>query len=173
MKHLIKYKELLTIGRPLSKDIPTAKVEAFLTEAEQLHIKPILGDKLFSQLLRDKDEPFTDTRLETLLCGGSYTTKCEEYHSFMGLKYALSYFVYAQNLMSGDVESTRYGNMVKDGEYSTHISAKERSEAYNNALEVANAYLQECVAYARHSGLISATSNKRYAVGGVTIRRIG
>lgn len=91
----------------------------------------------------------------------------------MGLRVALSYFVFAQNLMSGDIESTRFGSVIKNDDYSSRISSRERSDAYNNAMEVANAYLQECVAFCREVGLIKVVGKTKLAVGGVTIRKIG
>lgn len=170
MNHLITTDELRKLGRPIGK-VQDEKLEAFITEAEQLHIKPVIGDALFMRLLGDEASSNEDMRL--LLQGGTYNDKRNEQKSFLGLKVALSYFVYAQNLMSGDFEPTRYGTVFKDGDYSSHISSKERSDAYNNALEVANAYLQESVSFAKDKGLIKASGKRKYAVGGITIKRIG
>ena len=92
----------------------------------------------------------------------------------MGLKVAISYFVYAQNVMTGDFESTRYGMVIKDGDYSTRISSKERSDCYNNTLEVANYYLAECVKYCKVKKLITTKTNRSVvSTGGMTIRKIG
>ena len=64
--------------------------------------------------------------------------------------------------------------VVKDGDYSTRISAKERSDVYNNTLEVANYYLSECVKYCRVKKLIKSKPNPAVvATGGITIRKIG
>lgn len=178
MRHLITTAELKTLGRPIGK-VADDKLTAFITEAEQLHIKPILGDDLFIALL-DEQEKIEEERDEIktmLLTGGSYVSDegCdnEAIHSFMGLKVAISYFVYAQNLMVGDVESTRYGSVVKSGDYSDRLSSKERSDAYNNTLEVANSYLKECVAYCKEKGLIKRAGKPMAAIGGIRIRRIG
>lgn len=173
MRHLVSIEELKSLGRPIGKNVDTEKLDAFRTEAEQLHVKPVLGDSLFGQLLAYVDTEGNDDEMETLLRGGSYTSRCGEGRCFMGLRYAISYFVYAQNLMSGDLESTRFGTRFKDDDYSTRLSSKERSDAYNNALEVGNAYLQESVIYAKEVGLIKNVGKRRYAVGGMTIRRIG
>lgn len=170
MTHIAEISDLRALGRPIGK-VTEEKLDAFITEAEQLFIKPVLGDELFYRLL--SDEAATDDSLQLLLGGGQYTDEHGVLHGFMGLKVSLSYFVYAQNIMSGDIESTRFGAVIKNGEYSTHVSSKERSDAYNNALEVARAYLQECVAYCKHAGLIKRAGKTRHAVGGITIRRIG
>ena len=130
MTHLITTTEIRTLGRPIGK-IADDKLNAFITEAEQLHIKPILGDDLYLKLLKEveeTDESKRDPDRKMLLAGGSYYTdegtENEEIHSFMGLKVVISYFVYAQNLMVGDIESTRYGSVIKNGDYSNQRSAQ-------------------------------------------------
>lgn len=180
MTHIIDLKELHTMGRPIGK-VSDDKLEAYLTEAEQLHVKPVIGDALFIQLAEEaakKDsEEEKDEVLRMLLDGGSYVINegCvnEDVRSFMGLKVAVSYFVYAQNLMVGDIESTRYGSVIKNGDYSTHVSSKERSDAYNNTVQVANAYLKECLEYCRYKGLIKSAGKPRATIGGITIKKIG
>lgn len=179
MKHLIRTDELKTLGRPIGK-VADEKLNAFISEAEQLHIKPILGDELFLSLLEEVDKEDDSQKnpvKQTLLNGGSYYTEKgterEAIHSFMGLKVALSYFVYAQNLMVGDIESTRFGSVIKNDDYSNRISSKERSDAYNNTLEVAKAYLNECVTYCKANGLIRAAGKPVANIGGITIKRIG
>lgn len=170
MTHIAEISDIRVLGRPIGK-VAEEKLDAFVTEAEHLFIKPVLGDELFFKLL--SDDAADDASLQLLLDGGQYTDERGVLHGFMGLKVTLSYFVYAQNIMSGDIESTRFGAVIKNGEYSTHASSKERSDAYNNALEVARAYLQECVAYCKHVGLIKRAGKSRHAIGGITIRRIG
>lgn len=179
MKHLLTINELRTLGRPIGK-VAEDKLIAFISEAEQLHIKPILGDELFLDLLEEAekdDDEQKDTVKQTLLNGGTYIinegTEKEKIRSFMGLKVALSYFVYAQNLMVGDIESTRFGSVIKENDFSSRVSSKERSSAYNNTMEVANAYLKECLDYCRAKGLIKLAGKPTVAIGGITIKRIG
>lgn len=157
-----------TLGRPIGK-VSDEKLNAFITEAEQLHIKPIIGDELFYRILDGE----SNEDIKLLLNGGTYKDKRGKIHGFMGLRVALSYFIYAQNIMSGDIESTRFGTVIKNDDYSNRPSSKERSDAYNNSMEVANAYLQECVEYCKNVGLIKVVGKTKLAVGGVTIRRIG
>lgn len=171
MEHILQPNEVRTLGRPIGK-VADEKLNAFITEAEQLHIKPILGDGLFLRILEEVENG-GDERIRMLLDGGVYKDSEDKAHSFMGLRVAVSYFVYAQNLMSGDIESTRFGSVLKDGDYSTNISSKVRSDAYNNAIDVANAYLKECVEYCKSVGLIKGVGRTRYSVGGITIRKIG
>ena len=163
MNHLIEVDELRTLGRPIGKHVSEDKLLAYITEVEQMSIKPSLGEALFRSLL---DEGTDNEDYRILLNGGSYEDECGNVSSFMGLKVAISYFV--------DFESTRYGMVIKDGDYSTRISSKERSDCYNNTLEVANYYLAECVKYCKAKKLIKSKTNPSVvSTGGMTIRKIG
>ncbi len=73
MKHLLTTEELRKLGRPIGK-VADDKLTAFITEAEQLHIKPILGDELFIGLLAEQDKAVEqrDEVKTMLLDGGSY-----------------------------------------------------------------------------------------------------
>lgn len=170
MQHLVTPQEVVKLGRPIGK-VDTEKLLAYISETEQLNIKPVIGTKLFLDLLDQKED--RDPRFDTLLNGGTYEDERDGIMSFVGLKVTISYFVYAQNVMSGDFQSTRYGMVMKDGEFSNHISSKERSDCYNNTLEVANAYLRDCVAYCKSVGLISSAGKATAFTGGIRIRRIG
>lgn len=161
--------------------VDSDKLSAFINEAEQLHIKPIIGDSLYLRLVRDleKTEEERDPLLVKLLDGGTYTIAdcaCEEDDGeryFDGLKVALSYFVYAQNVMSGDFESTRYGMVIKQDDYSNRLSDKNRSDNYNNVLDMANGYLQECVTYCKAVGLIKGVGRPKSHYEAITIKRLG
>lgn len=157
--------ELRGIGFPVNK-IEPAKLFAFIAEAELLYIKPILGDEFYMKIVNDK-ETYND-----VLEGAMWTDEDGVIHYTEGLKCALTYFIHAQNLMSGDINATRYGNVLKDNEYSTHISSKERSDAYNNALEIGKTYINEIVNYCKFKGYITKKGRSK-VVGSLRIRRIG
>ena len=170
MEHIITPSEIVSLGRPIGK-VDDDKLIAYITEAEQMNIKPALGDELFLNILKDGE---TNDIYKVLLNGGTYKDSSENLHSFVGLKTTLSYFVYAQNVMTGDFQSTRYGMRLKDGDYSSAISSKERSDCYNNALEVANHYLNECLAFCKAKGLLGNRKGRKVlSTGGCTIRKIG
>ena len=127
MELLITPEEVKRLGRPIG-NVEESKIKAFIREAEHLSVKPVIGDELYLKLL-DKGE--TEEDYKTLLNGGSYSDSKGNVFSFMGLRVAISYYVYAQNVMSGDFESTRYGMVLKDSDYSSRMSSKERSDCYN------------------------------------------
>lgn len=148
------------------------KLLSYIMEVEQSIIKQAIGDSLFKDLhdpAKQEEGPYS-----TLLCGGEYTDKCGSFRSFSGLKVSIAYFVYVKTLMTGDIESTRFGFVQKDGQYSQHISSAQRSAAYNDAMEVAQCYLRECIDYCRVYNLIKTCEvRKGAASGGCIIRKIG
>lgn len=180
MEHLITIDELRQLGRPISKQIDDEKVLSYIYETERLNIKPVLGDRLFADLLKaakaETEEGEADEKLLTLLNGGEYEDKRCQYHVFSGLRMAISYYVYAQYVMDGDFQLTRAGVMMKSGDYSQHVSSKERSDCYNNALQAAKGFLNEAMGYVKailpdyyrqHGSNASSPTNS------VVIRKIG
>jgi hypothetical protein len=167
-QHLIQTNEVVIAGRPMGNNINDERLLAYITEVEMMSIKPVLGDKLYHQLLQDD----IDESLEKLLSGGSYVYRGDVFH-FTGLKATISYYVFAKNVMVGDFQPTRYGIVLKESDYSTHISTAERSSCYNDTIEVANSYLQDCIDYCKRIGLISNGIGKSTSSGGIKIRKIG
>lgn len=103
----------------------------------------------------DDTEDERSLKIETLLNGGLYTKSNGTQSYLNGLIITESYFVYAQNVRSGDFESTRYGMRVKDDEYSSSISAKERDQIANSSTEIGNEYLNEVLSYCLDMGLVN------------------
>ena len=174
MKPLLDTEELKELGRPIG-DVRENKLQAYLNEVEQTIVKPAIGDALFLALHNEDIEPESDH--DILLNGGEWTgAACgcadDGVHFFAGLKTAISYFVYAKLLMTGDIESTRYGFVQKEGAYSQSISQQQRVAAYNDAMEVGNAHLRDCVTYCKAHGMLG-TRQRGASVAGMTIRKIG
>lgn len=166
MDSILTVEEAKRLGRPIGK-VDANKIQAFINEIEQTIVRKRLGDNLYLDILaevntkpveptdneetalNENGEPIVPTErlYDILLNGGSYTDKKERTRFITGLKVAEAYFVYAQNVRAGDFESTRYGMVKKDDEYSTGISSKERDMAANSATEIGNAYLEEVLTY--------------------------
>ena len=127
-KYLITIEEVMSLARDMSKHIDKPKIEVYLRESEYIDIKSALGDALFLDV-KEHSEKYS-----TLLDGGVYETECGVKKMFAGLKTALAYYTFAR--------------VVKNGsEYSSHADLKEKMIAYNDAFDVANQYLKECVIY--------------------------
>ena len=169
MVHLITPEEVGKYGRPISVKTDEDKLTAYIIEAEQMNVKPVLGDELFLSILEKGDD---DEKFCLLLSVGTYSSEGKLY-SFAGLKAALSYYVFAKYLMVGDFNATRFGITMKEDSYSAHISSAERSNAYSDTLEVANCYLQDCVSYCVRTGLMKGSPGNQKATGAVKIRKIG
>lgn len=178
MEHIITVEEVRDLGRPISDKVDNDKLLSYIFETERLNVKPLLGDKLFSEVIKfigSKSEDASD-RFYQLVNGGEYEDRNGEYHMFSGLKIAMSYFVYAQYVMDGDFQLTRAGVVIKDNAYSSHISSKERSDCYNNALSAANGFLDEVKTFIKCK--FSEYYKKRNRPGvtpsnSIVIRRIG
>lgn len=155
MDHLITVEEVRALGRPISPQIDKEKLQSYIYETERLSIKPVLGDSLFSRILErlqpDKEKMADNDPIKILLDGGEYTDAQGQYHLVSGLRMAMSYYVYAQYVMDGDLQLTRAGVVVKDGAYSSHASSKERSDCYNNALTIARGFMDEVKEYVRYA----------------------
>lgn len=170
MEHLTSTDEVVKLGRPIGGKVDHEKILAYITEAEQMNIKPVLGDKLFLDILQNGED---NEKYQTLLAGGTYRANNGDIYSFVGLKVCIAYFVFAKNVMVGDFQSTRFGTVLKESDYASHISTQERSHCYNDTLEVANSYLRDCLRYCSHVGIPTGNIGSQRASGGIKIRKIG
>ena len=180
MDHLITVEEVRALGRPISPQIDKEKLQSYIYETERLSIKPVIGDSLFSHILEkiqpDKEKMADNDPVKILLDGGEYTDAKGRFHMLSGLRMAMSYYVYAQYVMDGDLQLTRAGVVVKDGAYSSHVSSKERSDSYNNALAIAKGFLNEVKDYIRYAfpdEYNRKGNNLNSHQNGVVIRKIG
>lgn len=170
MEHLINPSEVSQYGRPIEGKVKDSQLLAYISEAEHLNVKPVLGDKLYLDLLKEGE---TNEKYQMLLTGGTYTDDESNIYTFAGLKTAMAYYVFAKIVMVGDFQITRYGTVLKDGDYSSHISNKERSDCYNDTLEVANSYLADCLNYCKRVGILTTAPGRPKTSGGIKIRKIG
>lgn len=76
MEHIITPSEIVSLGRPIGK-VDDDKLIAYITEAEQMNIKPALGDELFLNILKDGE---TNDIYKVLLNGGTYKDSSEKYN---------------------------------------------------------------------------------------------
>lgn len=177
--NIISIEDLKMFGRPMSNLGSDQKYYAFITEVEMLYIKPTFGDDLYLTLVENANNVNpSDERIKILLEGGVY--KPADYGKndgnrfyLEGLKKCIAYYVFSQHIMSGDYESSRYGFVVKNNDYSDKISDKQRSNYYNNIIEIAKGYLNDCIKFCKISGLIRSKGKSLSKMGGITITKIG
>lgn len=164
---IITIQEAKTLGRPIGAMAPE-KLQAYINEAEQ-QVKRAIGDALFVAIndpVIAATEPY-----KTLLNGGTYTNGGRTY-CFRGLKVATAYLTDAKAMMTGDIESTRYGYVQKSGDYSQAIDGGRLSSAYNEIVEEGQIYLREAVQYAKANNLITCSAGGVMPSAGIRIKKV-
>ena len=181
MRTIITAAEAKTTGRPIGRNVPEDKLNAYIAEVENTIIRKELGDPLYLRLV-ESEEAELEEGLQLLLNGGTYESSSEDCCGgsgtgrkiLTGLKVTEQYYVYAQNVRSGDYESARYGMVVKEGDYSHGLEGSERSSLANSVTSIADAFLKECVEYCIEKGYIrKAGKGNLHSTAGIIIRKIG
>lgn len=160
-EHLITVDLFMKLTRPTSKHIDYEEVETFIRECEDLYIIPAIGLERFKNLLRDRKEE----KYIKLLDGGEYEDKEGTLKKCSGLRFALSYFVYAKMIMSDGGLLTRTGLMQHNDSYASREDDKNRVRRYNDVMEIAETYLGSCLAF-----LKSVEGDKIKPVRGTRVR---
>ena len=142
--YLIDYNEVFELTRKMSVHIDKDKIDAFIREAENMDLKPVLGDALLHAVKADSRV------FSALLNGGMYETSSGEKRTFEGLKSALAYFTFARFVRNGDGNVTRSGFMVKDNEHSARASESEKERTYNDVRSIGERYLKECIEFVKY-----------------------
>jgi hypothetical protein len=151
---LITKQDITQFARPCSAD--DALVSRCIEEAELFDVRPVIGDALYmdmqAAIAKHQYGTFTDVfddtfdkaqRLAFIYSGGKYEDKQGDIHIFIGLRSALCYYAYARIVRAGNGLQTRFGYVNKSDEYSTNATLGERTQAYNEAFELADAYMIE------------------------------
>lgn len=143
---MITPEEVGLLARPISQHIDHAQLSAYIAEAEQLIIRPAIGDYLFGNVKVNTEY------YGIILNGGKdvYGNVCG------GLRKALAYYVYARFIKEGATIATRFGAVEKTDEYSARIEQDRKNEIYRECTAMADTYLQEVVAYAKTRGWMTA-----------------
>lgn len=158
--YLITYNEVFELTRKMSAHLDKDKIDSFIREAENMDLKPVMGDGLMYAVRRDADA------FSMLLNGGTYKSADGAVRTFEGLKSALAYFTYARFVRNGDGNVTRVGFTVKDNEHSSRASDAERERTYNDARAIGERYLRECMDFVRTDDACRACCGERKPVGG-------
>ncbi|MCL1933981.1 MAG: hypothetical protein FWF53_09260 [Candidatus Azobacteroides sp.] len=157
MAHLTTPDNIKKNTRPVSAHLDDGRIEIYIDEAEQLNIKPVIGDELFIDLLEyvdASDKSQFPVAYETLLDGGIYEqTRCGTTgkKTFKGLRSALEYYVYAKLVKNNDDNVTRFGFVNKDEDYSSRPSLNIKLAAEKDALSVADGYRSDCIDYLKEN----------------------
>ena len=153
--YLITYNDVFELTRKMSVHIEKDKIDSFIREAENMDLKPVMGDALLHAVKADS------RTFGALLNGGVYESPNGEKRTFEGLKSALAYFTFARFVRNGDGNVTRSGFMVKDNEHSTRASESEKERTYNDVRSIGERYLKECMEFVKVDELCKACCRER------------
>lgn len=128
MKNLILPNEVSILSRPISDKIEPNRVEAYISEAQQVKVKKALG----SALLIDLCDNETTEANKLILEGGEYEVNNVRF-VVRGLKVTLAYYTYAKLVVNNPVNITRFGAKTVNSENSQSIDWKQLTAIASDA----------------------------------------
>lgn len=121
--------------------------ERFIRQAQSFHIKPLMCDDFFQDLIQET--PLRNYDL--LLNGGSYSYQGRNYY-FDGLKAVISFFAYARYIFLGHQCDTPFGVKEKNYQDGLQLSSSERKDTKTLYMQNAYTLWEDCKMYIeRHS----------------------
>lgn len=116
--------------RQIAKSPNNDKLYESILEAQLLDLKPLLGERLFDNIIA-RPEDYAE-----LLDGGVYTHDGIEYSNY-GLKMALAYFAYARYAMFSHVTDTPYAFVEKRNPDSQPVTSETKKSLFTTNREIA------------------------------------
>lgn len=131
--------------RPISKSVSDSKINPFIEDAQLLDLMPLLGEKLYFNLVANPAN-YTD-----LMEAKSYLYDGQAIES-PGLKTVLCHFAYARHIMHGSQTDTPFGLIEKNYQDGSNVSRIDKKEIYKQSQNVAMQYWSQVEVYLnRHS----------------------
>lgn len=124
--------------------IDAEEVEKWIDECEHLFIVPAIGAEMYARLT--SGEILTEQE-EMLLEGGAYVQKGKGTALFKGLRWALGYYVLAKMIRNDGGLLSRGGFFRHEDEYGSRLDDKNNVNRYNDAMNVADSYLNGALLY--------------------------
>lgn len=124
--------------REISKSVRDAKINPYIDDAQNLDLRPMLGRKLYFDLVENR----TDPKYIKLMEGGVYQFKGEDYY-FAGLERVLSILTYARYILFGSGSDTPFGYVNKSGTDSTPVPVSTKRDIYTEDRRAASEYFQD------------------------------
>lgn len=144
-KYLITPEEIGSLARPTYAEDEI--VIRLIEESQREDLKPRIGDALYMALIAYEPSAGEEPRLSLLLDGGRWSGKDGAARYLTGLKTALAYFVYARIVRDGNIQSTRYGAVIKSDDNSRESEMTERQRHYRQSFASADALLLEVLSF--------------------------
>lgn len=144
---LITPSEISSLAREVYID--DSKASRFIDEAEEMDVRPVLGDKMLAYIRSNI------AALGDLLNGTTYTFKGATY-TFKGLKTAIAYYAYSRLIVGGDIEVTRSGMRSRDSEYSHQAPITERQQVSRECSAIADHHINQVLDYIKRTDTLAA-----------------
>ena len=123
--------------RPIAENVNDDKrINPYIEEAEKLFVIPNIGASTYKAIAADK------MAFATLLDGGYYD---DDKQYFSGLYEAIGYLAYSRFVRNQPVNSTAFGIVAKQGQFSEQVDSKTLISVANDAEKIGLQYLKECV----------------------------
>lgn len=136
--------------RDISANIPEAKIDGYIREAQTVEIRAFLGQELWSAMQADWIElstEFADDRFNDLWFGANYTNYAGVDLKFNGYINAGVYFAYGRFLVQQQVNVSRFGVESIQNEISEDIGNPQIRVKARDASQVAFAYQNDALAF--------------------------
>lgn len=144
---LITPSEISSLAREVFID--DSKATRFIVEAEEMDVRPVLGDKMLAYIRGNV------ANVSNLLNGTTYTYKGQTY-TFSGLKKAVAYYTYARLIVGGDIEVTRSGMRSRDSDYSHQAQMTERQQVSRECSAIADRHINQVLDYIKRTPDLAA-----------------
>lgn len=143
---LIQISDIKAI-KPISDNIDVARLDPYIIEAQDLDIRPFLGDPLFYDLVEGVNASPQSTKYLELINGKSYTNSYGHTIYFDGLKVAIAYFAYARFMQNQGINVTRFGIVKKLNDTSEPIDQAAIDRFVGNTRSIGNSYIAQVEAF--------------------------
>ena len=172
MDNLLTATEVRALCRPISQNFKDSTIEIYIPEAEQIDVKPILGEQMYIDLSEAQTgTTLTDNQI-LILDGGVYTVDNRKY-VFSGLKKAISYFVYSRLIRNADGQLVSFGFVNKQTNESERPELREKLHAADDAMKTGNTYLNEVLQFIKLNNLDTVYPCSNSSVRRLSINAIG
>lgn len=132
----------IALHREISRGVKDDKINPFIEDAEFQDLRPLLGDKFYSDLVDNSGE----TNYANLLNEFEYTYDGVTYKN-PGLKKVLSIYAYSRYILFGSFTDTAFGFVQKSNQDSTPVGDSQKRNIYTQERNTAFNYWREVEKY--------------------------
>lgn len=130
--------------RPLVQNISRfEKFEQFVKKAQLLDVRPVLGIRLFTELLANSG----DERFQNLLNGETYTDASGNDVEFLGLKDIICLFAFSRFIEQHGISITETGAVEKNIQEATNVDYRRLDRLSRDAKTEATQYIEDLKMY--------------------------